>query len=158
MKLNHRCKLLAIVGSAWIVGLAAIKAAPAAGLAESEREVVAPADAQTRQPLAGETFDAAWRILRDSYFDPSFHGLNWDGVRAELLPKAEAAHNIPELRAVIQEMLDRLGGSHMALIPGDVANSLEKGQDDSDRATRSKPRTSAGSAESKGTPKTDAVG
>lgn len=73
-----------------------------------------------------ENFDAAWRIIRDSYFDPTFGGVDWDAVRAELRPKAEASASRTQLRAVIQEMLDRLGASHLAILPGNVAQSLER--------------------------------
>jgi carboxyl-terminal processing protease len=68
-------------------------------------------------PLARETFVAAWTIIRDSHFDKTMNGLNWDAVRAELEPRAAAAASNSELRGVIREMLGRLGLSHFALIP-----------------------------------------
>jgi carboxyl-terminal processing protease len=68
-------------------------------------------------PLAAETFDAAWTIIRDTHFDKSMNGLDWDAVRAELKPRAAAAKSETELRAVIRDMLARLGLSHFALIP-----------------------------------------
>jgi carboxyl-terminal processing protease len=71
------------------------------------------------------TFEAAWQIINDSYFDPTFHGVDWKAVRTELLPRAKQAKSAQELRAVIQEMLDRVGGSHMSLIPRELAHSIE---------------------------------
>jgi carboxyl-terminal processing protease len=68
-------------------------------------------------PQAAETFDAAWTIVRDTHFDKTMHGLDWDAVRAELKPRAASAKSPAELRAVIREMLGRLGLSHFALIP-----------------------------------------
>ncbi|MEP6914428.1 MAG: S41 family peptidase [Acidobacteriota bacterium] len=68
-------------------------------------------------PNGVETFDAAWTIIRDSHFDKSMNGLNWDAVRAELAPRAAAAKSDGELRAVIRDLLGRLGLSHFALIP-----------------------------------------
>ena len=59
-------------------------------------------------PQGVETFDAAWRIIRDSHFDTTLNGLDWDAVSRELRPKAEAARTPGELRAVIRDML---GGS-----------------------------------------------
>jgi carboxyl-terminal processing protease len=70
-----------------------------------------------RQPALVDTFDAAWTIVRDSHFDPQMNGVDWDAVRTELRPRALAASTQGELRAVIREMLDRLGQSHFALIP-----------------------------------------
>lgn len=68
-------------------------------------------------PLAAETFDAAWTIIRDTHFDKSMNGLDWDAVRAELKPRAAAAKSETELREIIRDMLARLGLSHFALIP-----------------------------------------
>ena len=48
------------------------------------------------------------------------NGVNWDGVRAELRPRAAAAKSDSELRAVVRDMLGRLGLSHFALIPSSV--------------------------------------
>ncbi len=66
---------------------------------------------------ASETFEAAWKIIRDSHFDPGMNGVDWQAVRTELGPRASKARTDAELREVIQEMLGRLGLSHFALIP-----------------------------------------
>lgn len=73
--------------------------------------------AAPQSPARVETFDRAWSIIRDTHFDPDMNGVDWDAIRAELRPKAEAARNDAELRAVVREMLGRLGQSHFALIP-----------------------------------------
>ena len=64
-----------------------------------------------------ETFDAVWKIIRDSHFDPKMNGLDWQAVRTELSPRAARARTDSELRDVIKDMLGRLGLSHFALIP-----------------------------------------
>jgi carboxyl-terminal processing protease len=66
---------------------------------------------------AAETFDAVWKIVRDSHFDPNFDVDAWDRVSTELRPKAVAAATPGELRAVLRDMLGRLGLSHFAVIP-----------------------------------------
>lgn len=76
-----------------------------------------PASARSPLPDGAETFDAAWTIIRDSHFDARMNGLDWTAVRAELRPRAAAATSAGELRAVIRDMLQRLGLSHFALIP-----------------------------------------
>jgi carboxyl-terminal processing protease len=68
-------------------------------------------------PQAAETFDAAWTIIKNTHFDKTMNGLNWDAVRDELRPRAATAKTPSELRAVIRDMLGRLGLSHFALIP-----------------------------------------
>lgn len=68
-------------------------------------------------PQGAETFDAAWTIIRDTHFDKTMNGLDWEAVRAELKPRAAAARSQTELRGIIRDMLRRLGLSHFALIP-----------------------------------------
>jgi len=77
--------------------------------------VVAAVRAQV--PQAVETFDAAWTIIRDTHFDKTMNGLDWNAVRGELEPRAASAKSESELRAIIRDMLGRLGLSHFALIP-----------------------------------------
>jgi carboxyl-terminal processing protease len=72
-------------------------------------------DAQPTRAL--ETFDKAWTIIRDTHFDVTMNGVDWEAVRTELRPRAAEAGTDSELRAVIREMLGKLGQSHFALIP-----------------------------------------
>jgi carboxyl-terminal processing protease len=72
---------------------------------------------RAQAPAAAETFDAVWSIVRDHHFDPAFDVTRWNAVRDELRPKALAAKTPGELRAVLADMLGRLGLSHFAVIP-----------------------------------------
>lgn len=76
---------------------------------------------------APETFDAVWTIVRDSHFDPTFDHARWDRVGEELRPKAAAAKTPGELRAVLADMLGRLGLSHFAVIPGSADSPGKNG-------------------------------
>ena len=80
--------------------------------------LVAASTGRAQAPNALETFDAVWRTVRDSHFDKTLNGVDWDRVAAELRPKAVAAVTVGELRAVLRDMLGRLGQSHFAIIPG----------------------------------------
>jgi carboxyl-terminal processing protease len=80
--------------------------------------VVVAAAAPAAEPYkAAETFDAVWKIVRDSHFDPAFDLTAWQRVGAELRPKAVAASTAGDLRSVLRDMLGRLGLSHFAVIP-----------------------------------------
>ena len=92
---------------------------------------LAAATLAAQAPQAVATFDAAWRIVRDSHFDRTFNGVNWDGVSAELRPKAAAAQTPGELRAVLREMLGRLGQSHFAVIPATPDGPIDEARDTS---------------------------
>ena len=70
-------------------------------------------------------FDETWQTINDTFYDPSFGGLDWTAVRNELRPRAEAAGSPQEVRAVIREMLARLERSHFALLsPSAVDEAL----------------------------------
>lgn len=79
--------------------------------------------------LALLTFDSAWSRVRNSYYDSTFRGLDWNAVRTEFRPRAESAQTVRELRAVLNEMLARLGESHFGIIPREAVDDL--GDDDS---------------------------
>ena len=74
---------------------------------------------------AVQIFDSAWSRIGNSYYDTTFGGRSWDGVREEFLPRAEAAGTEARLRDVIQDMLDGIGDSHFALIPREAADALD---------------------------------
>ena len=80
--------------------------------------VAASVPTSAQAPHAVETFDAVWRIVRDTHFDKTFNGVNWDAAREEFRPKAAAASTTSELRQVLHAMLGRLGQSHFSVIPG----------------------------------------
>src|SRR5215210_175211 len=57
-------------------------------------------------------FDEVWEQVSERYFDPSFHGVDWGGLRAELRPSAAAARGEAELYALLRRMLGRLRDPH----------------------------------------------
>ncbi|MBI1302238.1 MAG: hypothetical protein GC172_00340 [Phycisphaera sp.] len=132
------CALSAL---AVIAPLGGCASAPEAAMARS-----APA------ALPRETFDAVWTTVRDQHFDPSLNGVDWNAVRDELRPRAEAAKSQSELRGVLQEMLATLGQSHFSVIPAEA--------DDADGAAEQEPASTASttSAEPELLPPDRAVG
>lgn len=78
-----------------------------------------------------DSFDKAWQIVNDTYYDPAFNGVDWQAVRRELRPRAEAAATPDETRAVIREMIGRLRDSHFVLLPEGAASSGKPARDTS---------------------------
>ena len=97
----------------------------AARSARGKASAQAESDSDAALAKGLETFEAAWRIIHESHFDTNFNGVDWPAVRTELRPKAEAAQSVDELRSVIIQMLNRLGQSHMSLIPGTLADAFD---------------------------------
>jgi carboxyl-terminal processing protease len=67
--------------------------------------------------LRYETFNEVWRTVNESYFDPTFGGVSWLGMREKyrvLLPNvADNGQLIP----LLQQMLGELHCTHFSLIP-----------------------------------------
>lgn len=79
---------------------------------------------QRRQQL--ESFDMVWRTVRDRFWDPAaLEKTGWEKVREEMRPRVEKAQNAEEVRAVLREMLGRLGQSHFGIVPGDLAYEID---------------------------------
>jgi carboxyl-terminal processing protease len=72
------------------------------------------------------SFDLAWKTVRDTHYDPKLGGVNWQRVRDELRPRVAKAASMDEARNVMQEMLNRLGHSHVGIIPGELYEVLGK--------------------------------
>ena len=71
--------------------------------------------------LAVTTFDSAWRTIGVTLERRGVTRLDWPEVRRELLPRAVRAESDSALRAVIDDMLARIGESHFALLPAQAA-------------------------------------
>jgi len=85
----------------------------------------APSPDAIDEPLALATFDAAWQQVHDGHFDPTFNGVDWIAVRAELRPTAAKARTNTALRAILSDMVSRLGQSHFEIIPADAYVDFE---------------------------------
>ncbi len=101
---------------------------------QAQAQAQAAAAGRYPQTLALATFDSAWTRIRDTHYDTTFNGLDWNAVRTELRPRAAAAETLDQLRDVLREMLSRLGESHYGLIPGEAARAFEPGKDRDDSA------------------------
>lgn len=111
---DRSLRLLAAATGVATIACATVRATPAAPPARL---------ASIDSSLAGATFDSAWSAIHRTYYDSTFRGLDWPGVRAELRPRAAASRTPGELRATIRAMLERIGESHFALVPAEIADA-----------------------------------
>ena len=75
-----------------------------------------------------ESFEFIWSAVRDQHWDKNFGGVDWNAARDELRPKIERASTMTGARAIMREMIGRLGKSHFELIPSDAYGDLETTQ------------------------------
>src|SRR5262249_39510114 len=66
-------------------------------------------------------FEQAWSLLNENFYDPAFHGANWQDVHARFAPYAAGTANNGELRRLISLMVGELNASHLGIsAPGDT--------------------------------------
>jgi tricorn protease len=57
-------------------------------------------------------FEQAWAGQRDGFYDPKFHGADWNAVRQTYAPLIEAARTPDEERRILRLMIGELNSSH----------------------------------------------
>src|SRR5262249_31126635 len=57
-------------------------------------------------------FDDAWETIEDRYYDPNFHGIDWQAKRATFRPVAARAANPQEFYEVLRQMIASLRDAH----------------------------------------------
>src|SRR5215813_1815211 len=50
-------------------------------------------------------FDDVWETIEDRYYDPKFHGIDWQAKRTSFRPVAARASNTQEFYDVLRQML-----------------------------------------------------
>lgn len=61
----------------------------------------------------------AWEVLNKGFYDPAFHGVDWDGVLQSYQERAHGVQTPEELRRLLNLMVGELNASHMgASAPG----------------------------------------
>ena len=73
-------------------------------------EIALRADAE-RQYL----FRHVWRQVKDKFYDPAFHGVDWAAMRDAYAPKVAAVSNNRDFALLISEMLGQLNASHTGM-------------------------------------------
>lgn len=62
-----------------------------------------------------QIFEEAWRTLRDGFYDPEFHGRDWDALKAKYKPWCLASSTKNDFRDMYNIMLGQLDASHMGM-------------------------------------------
>ncbi|HLU25586.1 MAG TPA: S41 family peptidase [Longimicrobiales bacterium] len=75
-----------------------------------------------------EVFRQAWSYLNDHFYDPDFHGVDWNAVREAYAPFVAGARSRPELRRALQLMVGELNASHLGVNPPGGSSSPSTGR------------------------------
>lgn len=60
-----------------------------------------------------EVFHQAWSYIRDFFYDPKFHGVDWQGMRGRYEPLVAGSRTPDEMRRLLQLMVGELNASHL---------------------------------------------
>ncbi len=91
-------------------------------LATGELETVVDPAAEWRQ-----IFDDVWRLMRDLFYDPGMHGVDWPAMREHYGSLLEHAVTRWDVSYVIGELIGELNASHSYRFGGDVEQAPERG-------------------------------
>ncbi|MEK6325649.1 MAG: LpqB family beta-propeller domain-containing protein [Acidobacteriota bacterium] len=75
-----------------------------------------------------EVFNQAWSYLRDNFYDPNFHGVDWQAVRAEYAPRIGGAGTPDEMRRLLSLMVGELNASHLGVSAPFAGNQASTGR------------------------------
>jgi C-terminal processing protease CtpA/Prc len=70
-----------------------------------------------------QVFNEAWRTIRDGFYDPKFHGYNWDKLGAKYKERSINASTNNDFRDMFNLLLGELNSSHMGLSVEDRAET-----------------------------------
>jgi tricorn protease len=73
-----------------------------------------------------QKFEEGWRALRDGFYDPNFHGQNWDELKNKYKPWCLAASTDQDFQDIYNLMLGELNASHMGMRGMKLREDLQK--------------------------------
>jgi len=73
-----------------------------------------------------QVFEEAWRVMKNRFYDPNMHGVNWAAAQDKYESVLEHVADTEELHNLIMEMIGELNASHTGisgggLLPGEPA-------------------------------------
>lgn len=87
-------------------------------LRKGEMEMVVDPRAEWNQ-----LFTDAWRIVRDFFYDPNLHGVDWDGMRSRYGAMLKDAVTRRDVNFVLGELIAELNASHSYRSGGDTESA-----------------------------------
>ncbi|MEP5611896.1 MAG: S41 family peptidase [Cyclobacteriaceae bacterium] len=73
-----------------------------------------------------QIFNEGWRALNAGFYDPDFHGQDWEALRAKYQPLADKASTAEDFASVFNMMLGQLNSSHMGYRGGDNPKETQR--------------------------------
>ncbi len=73
-----------------------------------------------------QIFNEAWKAINDGFYDPDFHGQNWENLRKKYESLALNASTRSDFQTIFNWMLGQINASHMGLYRVETREDLER--------------------------------
>lgn len=73
-------------------------------------------------------FIESWRLMRDYFYDPNMHGVDWRGMLDKYLPLVDRVTTRAELNDIISQMVGELSALHHFVRGGDLRSGVDSVQ------------------------------
>ena len=107
-KTNSRTRFIFVLGALYFVVCALCVPQFAIGTSNDDSSLVSTATMEGRLAV----FDDVWETIQDRYYDPKFHGIDWQAKRGVFRPAAARAGNSHEFYEVLRQMIASLRDAH----------------------------------------------
>jgi tricorn protease len=75
---------------------------------------------------SNQIFEEGWKAINDGFYDPNFHGQNWDSLKKKYKPLAMKASTRTDFQNIFNWMLGQINASHMGFREGEDREDLQK--------------------------------
>ncbi len=73
-----------------------------------------------------QIFEEAWKTIRERFYDPQFHGRDWEALKKQYKPLAMNASTKKDFQDMFNLMLGQLNASHMGMYNGEPEAQLQR--------------------------------
>ncbi|MFD1613895.1 S41 family peptidase [Gelatiniphilus marinus] len=75
---------------------------------------------------SNQIFEEAWKALNDGFYDPNFHGRDWNALKKTYKPLAMGASTRIDFQNMFNWMLGQVNASHMGFRSGESREDLQR--------------------------------
>lgn len=75
---------------------------------------------------SNQIFEEAWSAIRDGFYDPNYHGRNWEELKNQYKPLAMKASTRDDFKAIFNKMLGQINASHMGMYRGENRAEVQR--------------------------------
>ena len=75
---------------------------------------------------SNQIFEEGWKAINDGFYDPNFHGQNWEALKKQYKPLAMKASTRRDFQNIFNWMLGQINASHMGFRVGEDREELQR--------------------------------